>query len=89
MNIFIFCLPSIQIIPDWKITDGITDGKFSSGINKRNKWNYFLGTRVDSVMLLEEGFEVQSADISDKMLKQAYETRWKRRREDIFDRWGN
>ena len=44
--------------------------------------------RVDSVMLLEEGFEVQSADISDKMLKQAYETRWDRRKEDIFDRWG-
>ena len=43
---------------------------------------------VDSVMLLEEGFEVQSADISDKMLKQAYQTRWNRRREDIFDRWG-
>ena len=39
-------------------------------------------------MLLEEGFEVQSADISDKMLKQAYQTRWNRRREDIFDRWG-
>ena len=39
-------------------------------------------------MLLEEGFEVQSADISDKMLKQAYETRWDRRKEDIFDRWG-
>ena len=44
--------------------------------------------RVDSVMLLEEGFEVQSADISDKMLKQAYQTRWNRRREGIFDRWG-
>ena len=44
---------------------------------------------VDSVMLLEEGFEVQSADISDKMLKQAYQTRWNRRKEEIFDRWGN
>ena len=40
-------------------------------------------------MLLEEGFEVQSADISDKMLKQAYQTRWNRRKEEIFDRWGN
>ena len=44
--------------------------------------------RVDSVMLLEEGFEVQSADISDKMLKQAYKTRWDRRKEDLFDQWG-
>ena len=44
--------------------------------------------RVDSVMLLEEGFEVQSADISDKMLKQAYKTRWERRKEDLFDQWG-
>ena len=40
-------------------------------------------------MLLEEGFEVQSADISDKMLKQAYQTRWNRRKEEIFDHWGN
>ena len=39
-------------------------------------------------MLLEEGFEVQSADISDKMLKQATETRWERRKEDLFDQWG-
>ena len=39
-------------------------------------------------MLLEEGFEVQSADISDKMLKQAYKTRWERRKEDLFDQWG-
>ena len=38
-------------------------------------------------MLLEEGFEVQSADISDKMLKQAYKTRWERRKEDLFDQW--
>ena len=52
-------------------------------------YNYeTLICRVDSVMLLEEGFEVQSADISDKMLKQAYQTRWNRRREEIFDRWG-
>lgn len=43
--------------------------------------------RVDSVMFLEEGFEVQSADISDKMLKQAYKTRWERRKEDLFDQW--
>ena len=50
-------------------------------------YNY-VENSVDSVMLLEEGFEVQSADISDKMLKQAYQTRWNRRREEIFDRWG-
>ena len=44
--------------------------------------------RVDSVMLLEEGFEMVSADASDKMLKEAYKIRWNRRREPIFDRWG-
>jgi len=55
--------------------------------NCKTVFDVACGTGVDSVMLLEEGFEVQSADISDKMLKQAYETRWKRRKEDIFDRW--
>jgi glycine N-methyltransferase len=43
---------------------------------------------VDSVMLLEEGFRVVSADASDKMLKQAYKTRWDRRKEEAFDNWG-
>ena len=38
-------------------------------------------------MLLEEGFELVSADASDKMLKTAYKTRWDRRREPAFDRW--
>ena len=40
-------------------------------------------------MLLEEGFTVTSVDASDKMLKQAYKTRWNRRKEDKFDEWGN
>ena len=39
-------------------------------------------------MLLEEGFEMVSADASDKMLKEAYKIRWDRRKEAIFDRWG-
>ena len=39
-------------------------------------------------MLLEDGFSVFSVDASDKMLKQAYKTRWDRRKEDIFDKWG-
>ena len=39
-------------------------------------------------MLLEEGFEVVSADASDKMLKTALNIRWERRKEDIFDNWG-
>lgn len=55
--------------------------------NCKTVFDVACGTGVDSIMLLEEGFEVQSADISDKMLKQAYETRWKRRKDDIFDRW--
>ena len=43
---------------------------------------------VDSMMLLEEGFEVVSVDASDKMLKQAYKQRWDHRKEDIYDKWG-
>lgn len=46
------------------------------------------GTGVDSVMLVEEGFEVVSIDASDKMLKYAIKTRWERRKEDNFDNWG-
>jgi len=42
---------------------------------------------VDSVLLLEAGFELVSVDASDKMLKQAYKTRWERRKEEIFDKW--
>ncbi|CAK9798917.1 Glycine N-methyltransferase [Anthophora quadrimaculata] len=45
------------------------------------------GTGVDSVMLLEEGFEVVSVDASDKMLKYALKARWERRKEPIFDNW--
>ena len=50
--------------------------------------NIFVTIRVDSMMLLEEGFEVVSVDASDKMLKQAYKTRWERRKEEIYDKWG-
>lgn len=39
-------------------------------------------------MLLEEGFEVVSVDASDKMLKHALKSRWSRRKEDAFDKWG-
>lgn len=46
------------------------------------------GTGVDSVMLLEEGFEVLSVDASDKMLKYALKARWERRKEEAFDNWG-
>lgn len=45
------------------------------------------GTGVDSVMLLEEGFEVVSIDASDKMLKYALKSRWNRRKEPAFDNW--
>lgn len=44
--------------------------------------------RVDSIMLLEEGFQVTSVDASDKMLKYALKERWERRKEEPFDRWG-
>lgn len=43
---------------------------------------------VDSIMLVEEGFEVVSVDASDKMLKYALKERWSRRKEPGFDRWG-
>ncbi|XP_063902810.1 glycine N-methyltransferase-like [Zophobas morio] len=45
------------------------------------------GTGIDSIMLLEEGFEVVSTDGSDKMLRYAFETRWARRKEPAFDKW--
>lgn len=49
--------------------------------------NIFLFSRVDSIMLLEEGFEVVSVDASDKMLKYALKERWNRRKEAAFDNW--
>ncbi|XP_036338090.1 glycine N-methyltransferase [Rhagoletis pomonella] len=42
---------------------------------------------VDSIMLLEEGYDVVSVDASDKMLKYALKERWNRRKEPAFDRW--
>ncbi|XP_015587723.1 glycine N-methyltransferase [Cephus cinctus] len=45
------------------------------------------GTGIDSVMLLEEGFEVVSVDASDKMLKYALKSRWERRKEPAYDNW--
>jgi len=45
------------------------------------------GTGIDSVMLVEEGFNVVSVDASDKMLKYALRTRWNRRKESPFDNW--
>ncbi|XP_017855934.1 PREDICTED: glycine N-methyltransferase [Drosophila arizonae] len=45
------------------------------------------GTGVDSIMLLEEGFDVMSVDASDKMLKYALKERWNRRNEAAFDKW--
>ncbi|KAH8308440.1 glycine N-methyltransferase [Drosophila kikkawai] len=45
------------------------------------------GTGVDSLMLVEEGFEVVSVDASDKMLKYALKERWNRRKEAAFDSW--
>ncbi|XP_058410336.1 glycine N-methyltransferase isoform X1 [Diceros bicornis minor] len=43
--------------------------------------------RVDSIMLVEEGFTVMSVDASDKMLKYALKERWNRRHEPAFDKW--
>lgn len=46
------------------------------------------GTGIDSILLIEEGFEVVSVDASDKMLKYALKERWNRRHEKGFDKWG-
>jgi len=45
------------------------------------------GTGVDSIMLLEDGFDVTSSDASDKMLKYALKERWARRKEPAFENW--
>ncbi|CAL4114416.1 unnamed protein product, partial [Meganyctiphanes norvegica] len=42
---------------------------------------------VDSILLLEEGFNVTSVDLSDQMLKYALRKRWMRRKEPAFDAW--
>ena len=39
-------------------------------------------------MLLESGFNVTSSDASDKMLKYALKERWNRRKETVYDQWG-
>lgn len=39
-------------------------------------------------MLVEEGFNMVSVDASDKMLKYALKSRWDRRKEPAFDKWG-
>lgn len=43
---------------------------------------------IDSVMLLEKGFDVISTDGSDAMLRTAFAERWERRKEAAFDKWG-
>uniref|UniRef100_UPI003AAA5BB5 glycine N-methyltransferase isoform X2 n=1 Tax=Centroberyx gerrardi TaxID=166262 RepID=UPI003AAA5BB5 len=45
------------------------------------------GTGIDSIMLVEEGFNMVSVDASDKMLKYALKARWERRKETAFDQW--
>ncbi|GAB6021765.1 hypothetical protein CHUAL_004343 [Chamberlinius hualienensis] len=45
------------------------------------------GTGVDSIMLLELGFQVTSVDASDRMLKYALKERWNRRKDPAFDQW--
>lgn len=65
--------------------------EFLVGLLRKNNCHRILdvacGTGIDSVMLLEEGFEVVSVDASDKMLKYALKARWERRKEKAFDNW--
>ncbi|KAJ8956184.1 hypothetical protein NQ318_020736 [Aromia moschata] len=64
---------------------------FLVGLLKRKGCKRILdvacGTGIDSILLLEEGFEVVSVDASDKMLKYALKSRWNRRKEPAFDNW--
>lgn len=52
------------------------------------KSNMLFFCSVDSIMLVEEGFNMVSVDASDKMLKYALKSRWERRKEPAFDQWG-
>ena len=56
--------------------------------NCRRILDVATGTGVDSIMLVEEGFEVVSCDASDKMLKYALKERWNRRKDMSFENWG-
>jgi len=82
----------------WKLYIGDDSGRTSNYKNflvrllREKNVKYVLdsaaGTGVDSVMLLEEGFNVTSCDASDKMLKTAHATRWERRKDGpSFDSW--
>nr|ACO11644.1 Glycine N-methyltransferase [Caligus rogercresseyi] len=53
----------------------------------KNVLDVACGTGIDSVMLLENGFNVVSSDASDHMLKRAGDIRWRRRHEDNFKDW--
>jgi len=82
---------------NWKLYIGEKDGRttnyktFLTTLLRERKAHSLLdaacGTGIDSVMLIEEGFKLTSADFSDKMLKVAYKTRWDRRREPAFFEW--
>lgn len=81
----------------WKIFIGDRDSRtqnyknFIIGLLKERGCRRILdiacGTGVDSIMLLEAGFDVTSVDASDKMLKSALKTRWNRRKDPKFDQW--
>ena len=57
-------------------------------LHERKYTNCVDFCRVDSVMLLDEGFKMVSSDASDKMLKEALKIRWDRRKEPAYDNWG-
>ncbi|XP_050681762.1 glycine N-methyltransferase [Leptidea sinapis] len=64
---------------------------FLSGILKKHGCVRVLdaacGTGIDSMMLLDEGFQVVSVDASDKMLKHALKARWEKRKDPRYDEW--
>lgn len=48
---------------------------------------YQFNCSIDSILLVEEGFEVVSVDASDKMLKYALKERWDKRKDEKYDNW--
>lgn len=74
----------------WNVMSGEMSHTF--GLPGSSDWSssppFLTSSRVDSIMLVEEGFSVMSVDASDKMLKYALKERWNRRKEPSFDNWG-
>lgn len=73
----------------YRLRNGVANISKNSNTNIGiNLYLKLLFYSVDSMLLLEEGFDVTSVDASDKMLKYALKSRWNRRKDPKYDRWG-